>query len=90
MFLVLAYDISDDARRTRLADELENWGRRAQKSVFEFELDDRRFEMLLDRVREMTTVEDQVRVYRLCRNCVEGSVVVRGVGFATDPDYYQV
>ncbi len=90
MFVVIAYDISDDARRARLAGELENWGRRAQKSVFEFDLDEARYAMLLEQVRCMTVSEDQVRVYRLCKKCVDGSEVVRGVNFATDPGYYQV
>ena len=90
MFVVIAYDIPDDARRGRLADELENWGRRAQKSVFEFDLDEARFAMLLEQVRCLTASEDQVRVYRLCRRCLADSEVVRGLNFATDPGYYQV
>ena len=39
MFYVVAYDIRDDRRRTRVAKILEDFGDRAQYSVFEMELD---------------------------------------------------
>ena len=32
---LIAYDISDNKRRVRLARELESWGLRVQHSVFE-------------------------------------------------------
>jgi CRISPR-associated protein Cas2 len=90
MLFVVAYDIPDDARRTRVAKELENWGQRAQYSVFECDLDAARADAMVERLRGLTEPEDQVRVYRLCEACVRESVSVRGGGFARDPDFYQV
>jgi CRISPR-associated protein Cas2 len=90
MLFVVAYDIPDDARRTRLAKELENWGRRAQYSVFECDLDQARADVMIDRLRKLTEPEDHLRVYRLCEACVRESVCVRGSGFERDPDFYQV
>lgn len=90
MLFVVAYDISDDARRTRLSKELENWGQRAQYSVFECDLDAQRAEMMVERLRELTLAEDQLRVYRVCEACARESVSVRGRDFARDPDFYQV
>jgi CRISPR-associated protein Cas2 len=90
MLFVVAYDIPDDARRTRLAKELENWGQRAQYSVFECDLDQARADVMIDRLRELTGPEDQLRVYRLCEACVRESVNVRGPGFERNPNFYQV
>lgn len=51
MFMVVTYDISDDARRLRVAKELENWGERTQFSVFECELTEAQEATLLERLR---------------------------------------
>jgi len=90
MLFVVAYDITDDGRRTRLSKELENWGQRAQYSVFECDLDQARAELMVERLRELTLAEDQLRIYRVCEACARESVSVRGRGFARDPDFYQV
>ena len=90
VLFIVAYDISDDTRRTRVAKELENWGRRAQFSVFECELDHARAQALAALLRELTLPEDEVRMYRVCEACARASVDVRGRGLARDPDFYQV
>lgn len=90
MFYVIAYDIPDDRRRSKLAGELENWGTRAQGSVFECDLDTERANLLIERLRKMTADEDDLRVYQLCRSCLNASLVVRGGQFAVDQDFYQV
>lgn len=40
MFIIVAYDIVDNKRRTRLAKGMKSYGYRVQKSVFECQLDD--------------------------------------------------
>ncbi|MBW1990880.1 MAG: CRISPR-associated endonuclease Cas2, partial [Deltaproteobacteria bacterium] len=50
MFWVVSYDIVDDRRRLRLAKLLTDYGHRVQKSVFECDLDDRRFLALKSQV----------------------------------------
>jgi CRISPR-associated protein Cas2 len=90
MFLVVAYDISDDRRRDRLAKELENWGQRVQGSVFECDLDEARTAALIDLLNRMVKDGDDLRVYHLCQACLNKSVVVRGGDFAVDQGFYQV
>lgn len=90
MLFIVAYDVPDDRRRTKLAKELENWGQRVQGSVFECDLDAERANLLAEQLRKMTAAEDDVRLYQLCQSCLNASVVVRGSQFAVDPDFYQV
>lgn len=64
MWLV-AYDISDDRRRSKVSELLESYGPRVQLSVFEAELATPAEERtLLGRLRDLIDlVEDQIRVY---------------------------
>ncbi len=68
---VVAYDIPDDRRRTRLAKALEGFGDRVQGSVFEVLLaDDRQLEQLkMALSAEIDPVKDKVRLYPLCTPC---------------------
>jgi CRISPR-associated protein Cas2 len=67
---VIAYDIPDDRRRTKLAKILEGFGDRMQWSVFEILATGDDF---LDLCRKITAViepqEDAVRLYPLCNAC---------------------
>ena len=90
VLFVVAYDISDDTRRTRVAKELENWGHRAQYSVFECDLDQGRAEVLATRLTQLTEPEDRLRMYRVCAACARESMCVRGPAIESDPDFYQV
>jgi hypothetical protein len=64
--------------------------RAAWLRVEEAELDDARATQLLERLRGIVAAEDDLRVYRLCKSCLDASVVVRGGSFQVDPDFYQV
>ena len=90
MLCVITYDIANDKRRTKVADELENWGRRVQFSVWECDLEAEQIERLTALLQEMVSGDDRLRVYRLCQACLDKSVVIGGDGFAIDPDFYQV
>jgi len=80
MYVVVAYDIVDDRRRTRLAKTLKDYGWRVQKSVFECRLDDRMFLKMKNRVEKtIDHEEDSVRYYFLCKRC-EGDIAVSGLG----------
>jgi CRISPR-associated protein Cas2 len=72
---VVVYDIEDDRTRARLATLLEGYGRRVQKSVFECSLGERELKELVGRMqKELAGAPDaQVRVYRVCRKCLEAS-----------------
>ena len=71
MMYVVSYDISGDKLRTKVAAELENFGKRVQYSVFECRLDRKRFTVLYQRLCTlMTGCEDgNIKIYRLCQQC---------------------
>jgi len=70
VFIVIAYDISDNRRRTRLHKELKRFGVSVQKSVTECWLGPREVERLKEAVyRVIDEKVDQVRFYSLCEAC---------------------
>jgi CRISPR-associated protein Cas2 len=70
---VVAYDVPDDKRRTRIAKALEGHGDRMQYSVFECRLTDAQFEALWEELRDLADAEaDSLRAYRLCAACADG------------------
>jgi len=91
MLIAVAYDIPSDRRRTKLADHLENFGRRVQLSVFECLLEEKQVERMRAGIeRLIDTEEDTVRIYRLCATCEERvEILGRGVR-SEDPDVYIV
>lgn len=72
MLYVIAYDIPNDKRRTKIHRALCGAGEWTQFSLFECFLDDRelvRLKAKLDHLIE--PAEDSVRFYRLCGTCVD-------------------
>jgi CRISPR-associated protein Cas2 len=70
VFIVVAYDIPDDRRRTRLYKGLSHFGTPVQESVFEFHLTGREFiEMKRIVAGIVDDRVDQVRYYHLCESC---------------------
>lgn len=68
MFWIVSYDIPNNKRRAKIAKILEGYGRRAQYSVFECEIDSEKcnkLEILLK--REIDPLEDDVRFYPMNR-----------------------
>jgi CRISPR-associated protein Cas2 len=86
MFYLVCYDIVNDRRRTKVAQLLEGYGLRVQKSVFEAVLDEQQFETLKKRLlKHLNKKEDQLRFYPLSAPC-RRKVVVLGMQpeFAVD------
>ena len=91
MFLVVAYDITNDTRRRKVSETLENYGTRVQESVFECHLTTAQLSELRGEITKLIkSEEDNVRYYRVCRDCLAQSSVVGPVPLTTDPDYYLV
>ncbi len=90
MLFIVAYDIPDDGTRTLIADELKNWGRRVQYSVFECDLNDKRARQMEKQLSKLVSGSDSIRIYRVCEVCRNRSVTMGGKPIAIDPDYYQV
>ncbi len=84
-FYVLAYDIPDDRRRTRIAKLCESAAERVQGSVFEGYLSPQELKSLLKRVeRVLETREDSLRIYLLCAGCRQ-KITSLGRGQITQP-----
>jgi len=82
MLVTVCYDVSDDARRTRIFKRLKGFGWPVQKSVFECDLDDDDIARMEEVLRKLVAKEDLVRIYRLCESC-RGKAVVIGEGTLT-------
>jgi CRISPR-associated protein Cas2 len=73
---VIAYDIQDDRRRTRLAELLLDAGDRVQQSVFEALLTPDELQELLARAAKYVGDEDSLRAYPVCAACAAKIAVV--------------
>ncbi|MBI5842860.1 MAG: CRISPR-associated endonuclease Cas2 [Chloroflexi bacterium] len=78
-FILVAYDISSDKRRTKLHNALLDFGTPVQYSVFECLLDDKQKEKMKKKVMKVIRPKkDQVRFYTLCAECVKRVEVTSG------------
>jgi CRISPR-associated protein Cas2 len=79
MLVVVAYDVSNDRRRTRLHQRLKSFGHAVQYSIFECHLNPRQFQELQAMVkRTINTKSDLVRYYRLCEPCHGNIIAING------------
>jgi CRISPR-associated protein Cas2 len=70
-FYVIAYDISNDRRRTKIHKTLSGFGQWTQYSLFECHLTDKQYLQLRHKVsRLLKADEDSVRFYELCAGCL--------------------
>jgi CRISPR-associated protein Cas2 len=79
VLIVVSYDVANDRRRTRLAKELENFGRRVQYSVFECLLDGEQLERLLTRV--LRRIERERTAYGSTRSARTAAPRSRSTGW---------
>lgn len=76
---VIAYDIPSDKRRTKIYKILLGYGKWTQYSLFECFLTRKQLLLLQSRLAEhMIAIEDSVRFYPLCANCVSKVETVGG------------
>jgi CRISPR-associated protein Cas2 len=76
MRYVVAYDISNNKRRKKLADLLDGYGMRVNLSVYEIELNQTRYKKLLQEIETQKLCNkkyDSVRFYHICENCLAKS-----------------
>lgn len=85
---VVCFDVRDARRLRKIADALENFGTRVQRSVFECHLDAAQLAELQQRLGElMDAREDHVRYYALCGKD-RAEIIIDGTGIvSTDPAY---
>jgi CRISPR-associated protein Cas2 len=73
MRVIVAYDVSQDARRARLAALLSCWGDRIQRSVFECQLDQLELVEVLRRASVIIDSRtDVVHAFPHCGSCAGG------------------
>ena len=76
---VIAYDIPDDKRRTKIHKILLGYGKWTQYSLFECFLTRKELVLLRSKLAEhLVAKEDSVRFYPLCANCVSKVETVGG------------
>jgi CRISPR-associated protein Cas2 len=78
MTCIVAYDITDNNMRNRLARFLQGYGVRVQKSVFAVEVERHAFKRFLRELGKFAGSEGEVAVFRLCRGC-QSSALQLGV-----------
>ena len=91
MRFLVCYDIADDRRRERLANELLDYGTRVQESVFECVLESKLAEEMVARLRR--TIEDfsdKVLVFTVCEHCSKRVVALGIGGRAEESEFYIV
>ncbi len=72
MFVVIAYDIPDNKRRTKVMKLLEGYGAHVQESVFECDLRPRIYRQMRQRLHKMLELTaDNVCVYHLCQTDID-------------------
>ncbi|GAP23057.1 CRISPR-associated endonuclease Cas2 [Leptolinea tardivitalis] len=83
-FYILAYDISNDKRRTKIAKLMESSGTRVQGSVFEAWFSPKELDKVVQRSKRiLVDKEDSLRVYFLCEDCRK-KVSLYGKGKVTE------
>jgi CRISPR-associated protein Cas2 len=85
MCYVIAYDIPNDKRRTKIHKILLGYGKWTQYSLFECFLSRRELVLLQAKVEPyLVAAEDSVRFYPLCANCVSKVTTIGGSPPAED------
>lgn len=87
--VLVTYDIHDNKRRAKIANELKNFGVRVQFSVFECQLDTKQQQILQKKLAKwVDEKEDSIRYYILCAHCKE-KIVIQGMGTVyEDEDFW--
>lgn len=86
MFIVVAYDISDNCRRTRLHKTLKHFGIGVQESVFECHLNMSQLWQMKAAVEQVIDPRtDAVRYYFLCQECAHKNEATFASKLTSDP-----
>lgn len=87
---VIAYDIPDDKRRTRVHKLLKGFGTWTEYSLFECFLTKKEVLLLRAKLdRHLDATRDRVRIYQLCEMCV-GKIETVGLPAPVEATHYLV
>ena len=90
MFVAVSYDISDDKRRLKVAERLEDYGTRVQYSMFECILDEDKFKEMINKLTSLINPEDSLRFYQFCEGCLKRIKVFGSTEVTKDEEVYIV
>ena len=65
LFVLIIYDIVDNAKRVKLAKKLQGYGFRVQKSAFEAMITKKKYDKMLSELELYVDEEDSIRVYKI-------------------------
>ncbi len=86
-FYIISYDIGDPRRLQRVHRFLKDYGKPVQKSVFECWLTQKELEDMVSWLADfIKRTDDRVRIYRLCRSCLQNLEFSGPVYFAEEPE----
>ena len=90
-FYIVAYDIKDNQRRTKVFKIMRNFGTRVQFSVFECIISDEILKKMIEKIKaEIDQSEDSVRIYLIPKSAKK-SIKIIGVGeVVRDQKYFIV
>ena len=91
MFVLIAYDISDDRRRRSIEKILSSYGKRVNYSVFEVEISKTNFKKLVEKLQnDSDSKEDHIRCYVLNKESLKSSFVLhrKSQVFGDEPLYF--
>ena len=79
IFVVIAYDVCEDHRRTDVCDLLSLYGQRVNYSVFECLLTPKKLEIIFSKLEKMIDLKtDRVIFYTICKDC-QGKILRLGI-----------
>ena len=89
MQYVICYDIADDARRSRVANCLLDFGSRVQESVFVANLDEELSTRMWERLTRLVEKEtDRLHVFAMCSMCSGKTRILGQAEVVEDREFY--
>lgn len=82
MFVVISCDIEDNRRRSKVCNEIKNYGEHIQYSVFECDISKiqiKKLKMNLNKI--INKRQDNIRYYFLCQRCLY-KLIIQGRKFS--------
>ncbi len=79
MICIIAYDISDNKTRNKMARFLLGMGVRLQKSVFAVEFERHAFKRITRQLKKICGEEGQIAIIRLCAGCQKKAIHLNDV-----------
>lgn len=74
---LIAYDITDTKKRTKVAELLEGYGERVNFSVFECLLTKSVLEKVIEEIEQLIHLKhDSVKIYFVCKECYSKSITL--------------